>query len=248
MKLIQLWLLVVATLTAPLPGTEESDASRADGPAENHVERFLNQRDTPLTTAVAFRHLVASTKGGAMTGWVDACTAVEGDDLRYWIVAEGGSGVVRRRALLAALEGEVRARRQGDTRRASLDRANYEFATEEESEGVLRIALTPRRKDAMLIDGAMFLATDSADLVRVEGRLVKAPSFWTRRVEVVRRYSRLGGVRVPVSMESTAQVMIVGTSTFSMSYTYLSINGETVVDVPAEAQVCGASAAQQVSQ
>jgi len=62
----------------------------------------------------------------------------------------------------------------------------------------------------------------------VEGLLVKRPSFWTRRVEVVRRYARVGGVRLPVSMESTAQVLVVGTSTFSMTYEYESINGASV--------------------
>jgi hypothetical protein len=31
-----------------------------------------------------------------------------------------------------------------------------------------------------------------------EGRLSKAPSFWTRRVEVVRYYRRINGIRVPV--------------------------------------------------
>jgi hypothetical protein len=67
-----------------------------------------------------------------------------------------------------------------------------------------------------------------ADLVRVEGVLIKRPSFWTRKVEVVRRYARLRGVRVPVAMQSTAHVLIVGTSTFSMTYEYQAINGESV--------------------
>jgi hypothetical protein len=64
-----------------------------------------------------------------------------------------------------------------------------------------------------------------ADLVRVEGVLSKRPSFWTRRVEVVRRYGRIGGVRVPVAMESTASVLIFGRSTFTMTYDYLTVNG-----------------------
>jgi len=40
----------------------------------------------------------------------------------------------------------------------------------------------PRRKHVMLIDGALFIEEDSADLVRIEGELSKRPSFWTRRV------------------------------------------------------------------
>lgn len=71
----------------------------------------------------------------------------------------------------------------------------------------------------------MFLTPVEGDLVRVEGTLASRPSFWTRRVEVVRRYGRVGGVRVPVALESIADVRIVGRSTFRMTYHYLSVNG-----------------------
>ena len=40
----------------------------------------------------------------------------------------------------------------------------------------------------MLIDGSLFLRSDSADLVRVEGELSQRPSFWTRKVRIVREY------------------------------------------------------------
>jgi len=66
------------------------------------------------------------------------------------------------------------------------------------------------------------------DLTRIEGRLSKTPSFWTRRVDVVRRYERLAGVRVPVSIESVAHVLIAGRSTFKMTYEYETINGHRV--------------------
>ena len=128
---------------------------------------------------------------------------------------------------------------------AALDPANYEFAPAVAEDGLLRVGLTPRRKDAMLIDGAMFLSPEDADLVRLEGRLVKPPSFWTRQVKVVRRYGRNAGVRVPLSMESTAKVLIVGTSTFAMSYRYLSVNGRPVsgeLGPASSAQVCAAGA------
>ncbi len=88
----------------------------------------------------------------------------------------------------------------------------------------------PRRKSVMLVNGALFIEPDSADLVRIEGELSKRPSFWTRRVRVVREYERLEGVHVPVSMSSTADVLIVGASTFSMTYRYTEINGKTSPD------------------
>jgi hypothetical protein len=194
------------------------------------VARFLGSRDAPLVSAVARRHLAASTRGGSMTAWLDACTFLDGNVLKYRIVGEGGSGAMRKRALVAALDGEVAARKAGDAERAALNASNYDFEPEAQADGKVRVRLRPKRKAPMLIDVAMILESETGDLLSVEGRLVKAPSFWTRHVDIVRRYARLGGVRVPVSMGSKAQVRMLGASTFDMSYDYLSINGAPVAD------------------
>src|SRR5205085_10783265 len=67
---------------------------------------------------------------------------------------------------------------------------------------------------------SIFVQPADGELTRIEGKLSKAPSFWTRRVDVVRRYERKGGVRVPMSIESVASVLIAGRSTFKMTYEY----------------------------
>src|SRR5262245_54765350 len=212
-------------------------------PGPDAVDRFLSRKVEPLTSAVAFRHLEATTRGGSMRGWVDACTVVEGSEMRYEIVGQGGSGSVRSRALIAALEGEAKARRRGETSRANLHPDNYRFSPGDASDGLVRVSIVPRRTDSMLVRGSMYLAPEDGDLVRVEGALVKAPSMWTRRVRVDRRYARVAGIRVPVSMTSTAHVFVVGESTFSMDYSYLAINGTAVADprAPEQARACAAA-------
>jgi hypothetical protein len=79
-----------------------------------------------------------------------------------------------------------------------------------------------------MVEGAVFVTSTDADIVRVEGRMVKSPSFWTTRVDVVKRYARIAGVRVPVRLDTTAHVRFAGTSTMSMTYTYEMINGKEV--------------------
>ena len=49
-----------------------------------------------------------------------------------------------------------------------------------------------------------------------------------KRVEVVRHYRRIQGVRVAVAIESVASVLIAGRSTFKMTYNYETINGQSV--------------------
>ena len=213
-----------------LVGAEEPLRSSSKVPSDTatSMDRFLAQKEAPLASAVTRRHLVATTRGGAMSGWIDACTFLNGNEMRYEVVAQGGSSAVRKRALIAALDGEVKARHEGDAARAALVPANYEFAPVDAPGDVLRVTLKPKRNDSMLIDGAMSLARDSGELLSIEGRLVKSPSFWTRQVHVTRRYARIAGVRVPVAMESRAKILVMGASTFDMSYRYLAINGEPV--------------------
>ena len=71
----------------------------------------------------------------------------------------------------------------------------------------------------------------------IEGLLAKRPSFWTRWVRIERHYTRIGGVRVPTSMTSTADVLIVGQSTFAMTYCYEEVNGALVGTGAPEMQV-----------
>ena len=117
----------------------------------------------------------------------------------------------------------------GDSAKAALTRANYDFDEPgTRADALAALGVTPLRKDVLLVNGSIFVNTEDADLVRVEGKLSKTPSFWTRRVEIVRRYQRINGVRVPVAIESVAQVLIAGRSTFKMTYEYEAINGEHV--------------------
>jgi hypothetical protein len=79
-----------------------------------------------------------------------------------------------------------------------------------------------------MVDGAIHLNPDDGELVRMEGRLTKTPSIWTRRVEIVRWYQRIAGFRMPTALESVANVRIAGVSTFRMTYEYESVNGQHV--------------------
>jgi hypothetical protein len=193
------------------------------------VRRFL-ATDTPaLTSYRARRTLTASTRGGRMTASLDTWTWVDAAGrFDYEIISAEGSDLIRRKVLVAALEEERDAHDANDTS-AELTPANYVLEADEDRDGdFLRIHLRPRRKGPHLVDGVAFVTPDRFDMVRVEGELSKRPSFWTRRVEITRHYARVCGVRVPIEMQSRADVRFVGDSTFSMRYAYVTINGQAV--------------------
>jgi hypothetical protein len=206
---------------------------RAAAPPPQHasaLQRFLARAEEPTVEYRALRRLEASNPHFQKSAWMTAWTEYDrANGFRFTVVAEGGSGYIRSRVLRAALEGEQKIWANHEPQKASLSLDNYTFDDDvPDADGLAAVGVKPRRKDVLLVEGAIFVQPSDGDLARIEGRLSKTPSFWTRRVDVVRRYERLGGVRVPVSIESVAHVLIAGRSTFRMTYEYETINGQRV--------------------
>jgi hypothetical protein len=215
--LVGLLALVIApTVRATVPDT-----------ADHCIRRFLAQDDAqPRYRAI--RRLEA--ENGSRRGWLEAVTEyAPGHGFHYQVIAEGGSGVIRDKILRGVLDGEQKAIAQGDTGRSSIAPDNYLFEPSGlDPDGLARVLLSPRRKDRVLVAGAMFLQPGDGALVRLQGRLAKSPSFWIRNVDIVRNYERIGGAVVPVALESKAQVRLLGPATLRMTYAYSEIEGQPV--------------------
>lgn len=193
------------------------------------TERFLERRDPPLVSYRAVRHLRASNERRHLSAWLDAVTELDPEGgFRYHVVAEGGSEFIRRHVLWKALVREQAAHDRGEQPQISLTSDNYTFGPALASDaGLVVVPIEPRRRAELLVSGHIAL-TEDGDLVRIEGRLVKNPSFWTRRVDVVRRYGRANGVRVAIELSSSAQIRIFGLSRFTMCIDYEMVNGVSI--------------------
>jgi hypothetical protein len=196
-------------------------------PADHSMRQFLLQDDTQHSYR-AVRRLEA--ENGGRRGWLEAVTeySIEGG-FSYQVTAEGGSSLVRSKVLRAVLDREREMIAAGETARASLAHANYEFQPNGvDDNGLANIVLSPRRKEPALVSGTMFLQPRDGELVRVQGLLAKSPSFWVKNVEIVRSYKRIEGVVVPVVVESTAHVRFAGPGSLRMTYVYSEIDGHRV--------------------
>lgn len=201
------------------------------------MQRFLARADEPVARYRAIRYLEARNERFKMHGWLEAETELGPDGFQYRILREGGAEYIRHKVLRKLLENEDKLFATRDASMAAVTPKNYELRGSEAAEpGLVKLLVKPRRRDISLVDGAVFVTEDDADLVRVEGRLAKNPSFWTRQVDVVRRYDRIAGMRVPTALESVAQVRFAGTSTLSMRWEYESINGVAVAPASASAR------------
>lgn len=222
-RTVTMW---VATFTlvagsAVLPARESAMAS-------NPLTNFFNRAEQPLNQYRAFRRMHAATEKPGHEAWMEVWTELKAGRFEYQIVSERGSEAVRGKVMRAILAREQELVNSGNGDRGDLTPANYEFgAVGRDTDGAHVVQLKPKRNDVLLVDGRAVL-NDGGDLVRVEGRLSKNPSFWTSLVNIVRRYARIGGVRVPVATETTAKVKFVGTSQLEVTYDYQSINGQPV--------------------
>ena len=220
---------LIALLSFGMLAALSAEARSAKADAEPALQKFLARPDEPLSQYRARRVLEGHNERFNMHGALEAVTELSpSGEFTYAIKSETGSEYIREK-LQQMLETEASVLRSGDPSRSALTAVNYELTPGDLAEpGIVKLLAKPRRKDMSLIDGAVFVTSDDADLVRVEGRMAKNPSFWTSKVYLVRRYERVGGVRVPVRLDSTAQIKFAGESSLSMVYDYEMINGTPV--------------------
>ena len=92
-------------------------------------------------------------------------------------------------------------------------------------DGLQRVILKPAKVSDGILNGSLWLEPVSGYMTRLEGRLVKSPSFWLRDVDATWKFAEMGGHLVPVEMTSTGRVRMFGRSNFRMTYDYASIDG-----------------------
>jgi hypothetical protein len=221
---------LLIALTPGLAAQPETNGKAITDVGQHAVlQRFFALPQTSPEELTAVRRLEARNDHFDMDAWMDVRTRADATGFRYEVLGEGGSPYIRTNVFRPTLQAEQKMWRDGDPDRAAFTPDNYHFDDRgSEESGLVWLGVTPRRKDLLLVNGSIFLRPEDGDLVRIEGALAKNPSFWTRQVEVVRRYERIAGVRVPVWMQSTASIRIAGKSTLTTTYQYLSINGQPV--------------------
>jgi hypothetical protein len=189
---------------------------------------FSMDREQPLRQYRAYRRMHARSEHFGQEGWLEAWTELDDRGFRYTVVSESGSDYIRNKVLRTVLKREQELVAGGDCRRSELTPDNYDFEDASHANGERYVLLKPKRKDVLLVDGRMVLNSENGELLRVEGRLSKNPSFWTSLVNIIRRYGRLDGVRVPIATESVAKVKFAGLSHLEVQYEYETINGRPV--------------------
>ena len=204
----------------------------ADDPAAPAFERVLAKSNNVAPPPYrAFRRLEGGlTNSADKRGWIEAWTEYQpGRGFTLEVVREGGSEYVRNKTLRTLLASEQDLIARGKRVRASLDSKNYAFEDGGLTDsGLQRILMNPVKKSEGLVDGSLWVDPDSGLVTKIQGRLLKSPSFWLRDVDVTWKFAHVGGHVVPIEMSSTGRVRMLGRSNFKMTYDYASIDGRPI--------------------
>jgi hypothetical protein len=215
---------IAALVLLASPRLDAEDSTLSQG----FLQRVVAQTTRANLAIRAVRELEAGTASGKHQGWMRVETRLTPTGSFSWqVLEEGGSSRTREKVFRAVLQTEADASREGDRDAAAVTPANYTFSRiGDGANGTVQIRLVPRRRDSRLVDGILTVSADGYPL-RLEGTLAKSPSFWVKSVHVVRRYGRFGDLSLPTMVESTADVKMIGKSTFTMRYSYTEVNGRS---------------------
>ena len=125
-----------------------------------------------------------------------------------------GDNFIKHNVIVRLLQSEVEHLQKDDPALTAITPANYKFSYKGigqlEGRAVLVYQLKPRQKRNGLFKGRIRLDAYSGSLMRAEGRLVKSPSFFVKKINFVQDFADIDSFTFPVHIHSEAQVRLLG--------------------------------------
>ncbi len=136
-----------------------------------------------------------------------------------------GDKTIQNDVIARYLTGERQAEEQ-DPKAMAISPMNYKFKykglTIRDGKQVYVFELKPRKKRLGLFKGELLLDPDTYLPVREEGRFVKNPSVFLKKIVFARDYTIHDGLAIPKHVESTIETRIVGKAQISIDFSNFS--------------------------
>jgi hypothetical protein len=153
----------------------------------------------------------------------------------FEVMSEDGWKSANKHVLRQMLATESDSSRPGTRPQSRVTSDNYTFQmidTEPlDGRTAYVIEAIPKREDKSLFRGRIWVDTEDYALARVEGEPAKNPSFWTRKVHFVQRYSKSAAYWFPLETTSVTEARIFGTTNVSIRY----FDYKPALEAPAQA-------------
>lgn len=140
--------------------------------------------------------------------------------LQFTPVHFAGDGFVKNNVITRLLQTEVDHVQKDDPALTAITSANYKFSYR----GLNRLGerlvhvyqVKPQKKRPGLFKGRVYLDARSGALARVEGTVVKSPSFFVKHIEFWQDYAEVESFTLPTHIHSEARARIVGRTIVDM--------------------------------
>ncbi|MBI2955962.1 MAG: hypothetical protein HYY26_01485 [Acidobacteria bacterium] len=209
---------LVLGVTLPMGASAQTTAPELS--AEEIIERLQEanrQRDDRLggyevSRRYALRGELYSRQPTTMDVEVSFRTPSE---LKIDTRAQQGSAFLAKRVFGRMIEGEKESVEPERKRASAMTPENYEFrllgVEAVRGRAAYKLEVTPRREDTFLFQGRIWVDAGDFAVVRAEGRAVKRPSFFLRKIEFVRTFKKVGPFWFPDRTDSANEVLLFGT-------------------------------------
>lgn len=154
--------------------------------------------------------------------------------LQFKAVQYRGDVFVKSNVIVRLLQSEANHVRNDDPALTAIDASNYKFSSKGQNtlEGrtVYVFQVKPHRKRLGLFKGHIYLDAMTGALVRAEGKPVKSPSFFIKKIEFVRDYASILSLTLPIHVHFEARALVVGRTIIDVAYSHfrpVSIGGLT---------------------
>jgi hypothetical protein len=156
--------------------------------------------------------------------------------LQFVPVQFSGDGFVKHNVINRVLQQEVDRTEKEDNTQTAISERNYKFTYKGESEiegrSVHVYQAKPRGILPGLFKGHIYLDVLTGALLRAEGKLVKSPSFFIKKIDFVTDYADLDGFSMPIHVHSEADARIIGRVVMDISTTGYNFAGSPASSSP----------------
>jgi hypothetical protein len=125
-----------------------------------------------------------------------------------------GDGFVKTSVIARLLQSEVDHVQKDDPGLTAIRPENYKFSHKSTTQFEGRVLhvyqVKPRKKRPGLFKGHIYLDASTGSLVRAEGRVIKSPSIFVKKIDFVQDYAEIGGFMLPTHIHSEAKAALVG--------------------------------------
>jgi hypothetical protein len=134
--------------------------------------------------------------------------------LEFSPLRSSGDAFVKSNVIVRLLQSEVDHVHRREQSQTAINSENYKFSYK----GIAKVndipvhvyEVKPHKKRVGLFKGKIFVDTSTGYLIRAQGRIVKSPSFFIKKIDFVQDYATVDGFTLPAHLHSEAQTRIIG--------------------------------------